>query len=242
MKRPVGARLAHAAWHGAAYGASGGAFTGPTVAGCALERGASVLRVKYNGTLLRGDRVTLKSYNATAALSGFRVLTNASQWCLQSDLCPGQNKQYWCASTGPARSGNFDAVCGAPPSPSPSPSSPGPGPGPAADDGIPGPDPYKASWRKVNASLDAATGDVLLDLAPLGGVPPAAVQYAWHDVSDSCCATGDAAYDALLGTTHACAPGSCPVFGGASGLPGNPWIARLAGGRCECVSPQRCDA
>ena len=227
-KRPVGARLARAAYHTVYGGAR--AFTGPTVAGCALEgQGAAVLRVKYNTTLLRGGRVTLKAYNATAALSGFRVLTNASQWCLQSDLCPGQNTRYFCASTGPPRSGNFDAACGAPPSPSP-------------DDGIPGPDPYKASWRKVNASLDAATGDVLLDLAPLGGAAPAAVQYAWHDVSDSCCTTGDKAFDALLGTTHTCAPGSCPVFGSESQLPGNPWIAQLESGRCKCVPPQRCDA
>ena len=42
------------------------------------------------------------------------------------------------------------------------------------------------------------------------------------------------------------APAQAAVYGvgaaGASGLPGNPWIARLTGGRCECVSPQRCDA
>ena len=57
-------------------------------------------------------------------------------------------------------------------------------------------------WLKVNATLDAATGDIVLDLAPLNGTAPASVRYAWHAVSDSCCVTGDTASDPLLGTTQ----------------------------------------
>ena len=98
--------------------------------------------------------------------------------------------------------------------------------------------PYDSkNWQKVNATLTAA-GDIVLDLSPLNGSAPVAVRYAWET---NCCTTGDPAFDALEGIARPCPPGSCPVFTAATQLPGNPWVAKVVGGKCHCINPQTCD-
>ena len=69
-----------------------------------------------------------------------------------------------------------------------------------------------------------------------------AVRYAWPlgDDGDTCCpshaVTGQA-------PTAACAPGSCSIYSSKTELPANPFFARVtSGGKCECPSPQKCDA
>ena len=57
-KKPVGDRLGTAAY-GVVYGGTK-AHTGPTLAGCALS--PKTLTIQFNGTLLRGDAVTLQKY------------------------------------------------------------------------------------------------------------------------------------------------------------------------------------
>ena len=413
-KYPVGRRLAQAAYNTVYKGTE--AYTGPTVSGCAVEP-KGVLRVKFNRTLLRGDTVQLRAYNRSLANSGFRVLTNASAFCLQSTGCPYSDPKHqtFCVSRGPKGSGNYDEVCSPapptkPPTPRPPPHPPHPpkppppsyapthtptkapshagmtcqekcwydghccsgdvstwnnpscavgctvgaagaarGDADAADckatcdaihaKGYPSPgtppacsyawtstrtfnlcgqcetpaggggcfvpktvdacydgcafafgaparraraeragrvavDPSEAAarpgamvaveqngetfveqapppdsflgganpyenpevWVAVNATLDTTTGDILLDLAPLNGTAPAAVRYAWHDMSDSCCAGIPDE-----GVANMCTPGSCPVFIAGANLPGNPWVAKIVGDKCQCISPQVCD-
>ena len=57
-KKYVGDRLGSAAYN-TVYGGKG-AFTGPTLAGCALT--AKTLTLKFNVSLLRGDSITLQKY------------------------------------------------------------------------------------------------------------------------------------------------------------------------------------
>ena len=62
VKRQVGARLATAAWN-VAYFHDDQPFVGPVLAGCALERNGTVLRLKFDAELLKGDTVALREYN-----------------------------------------------------------------------------------------------------------------------------------------------------------------------------------
>jgi hypothetical protein len=64
-KKFVGERLAQAAWAGAAYGhASAGAAVGPVLSGCSLAPGSTKLVLKFNASLLRGEKVRFKGYNS----------------------------------------------------------------------------------------------------------------------------------------------------------------------------------
>ena len=103
-----------------------------------------------------------------------------------------------------------------------------------------GVNPYEnpETWIAVNATLDETTGDVLLDLSPLNGTAPAAVRYAWHDLGDSCC---DGMNPETIGVSVQCPPASCPISMAEAVLPGNPFIAKIVGEKCECISPQTCD-
>ena len=65
------------------------------------------------------------------------------------------------------------------------------------------------------------------------GWTPIALRYAWDNEKDSCCQS--------TGPTTWCEPAACPIFDTKSGLPGNPFIARIEGGKCKCVAPQSCD-
>ncbi len=38
-----------------------------------------------------------------------------------------------------------------------------------------------------------------------------------------------------------CVPASCPIWDPVSGLPANPFVAKLESGKCVCVDPQKCD-
>jgi len=111
----------------------------------------------------------------------------------------------------------------------------------------------------VNSTDDTGTGvwvalayvlappaSITADLAPLGGAAPQAVKYAWgatggrpNEADVICCASGGAAAE--------CVPAQCPVFvthalAPFGGLPANPFLAKIVGGKCECPAPQVCDA
>lgn len=63
-------------------------------------------------------------------------------------------------------------------------------------------------------------------------------RYAWgNDNSDSCCPQAPG-----VGQTTPCVPASCPIFDQKTGLPGNPFIAKIDGDKCVCIPPQVCDA
>ena len=89
-----------------------------------------------------------------------------------------------------------------------------------------------SGWVPLNFTL-ASPSSVLVDLSPLQGAAPTSVRYAWGIV-DCCDHT-----DPLLYVTHGCGA-VCPIMS-SSGLPANPFQARIVDGRCQCVPPQRCD-
>ena len=93
-------------------------------------------------------------------------------------------------------------------------------------------------WVAVNAAV-SGSNTLSVDLAPLGGAAPTAVRYAWGTggwgapfLTRMC--TG-VARDCSL---EPCEVDSCPLHAG--GLPGEPFIARIEGGKCVCLPPQEC--
>ena len=59
-------------------------------------------------------------------------------------------------------------------------------------------------------------------------------RYAWG-IFD-CCNTGDP----LLYVSKPCT-NACPITSdGPANFPANPFIAKLAGGKCSCIAPQVC--
>ena len=88
-------------------------------------------------------------------------------------------------------------------------------------------------WILVDVKSKSAS-EVTLDLSKLpAGAKPIALRYAWDNEHDSCCAA--------LGPTTWCEPAACPIWDKKSGLPGNPFMAKIVGGKCACVAPQQCD-
>ena len=87
-------------------------------------------------------------------------------------------------------------------------------------------------WVLVDVKAKSGNS-VSLDLSKLNGATPIALRYAWDNEKDSCCQS--------TGPTTWCEPAACPIFDTKSGLPGNPFIARIEGGKCKCVAPQSCD-
>lgn len=80
IKRQIGERLAQAAWS-LVYGHTEVAWTGPVLAGCQIEtkeQGQRQLRVRFNTSLLQGDKVVVSDYNRTERASVTWVLVNTS--------------------------------------------------------------------------------------------------------------------------------------------------------------------
>jgi hypothetical protein len=90
-----------------------------------------------------------------------------------------------------------------------------------------------SQWTLLNYTLDTSGTAIHVDLAPLGGRVLTAVRYAWGIV-DCCDHT-----DPNLYVTHGCVA-ACPIMS-SSGLPANPFQAKIENGRCACVTPQVCD-
>ena len=90
----------------------------------------------------------------------------------------------------------------------------------------------------VNKTFDAADFEAIARgfateaRSRLGGKAPTAVKYAWGIV-DCCDIT-----DPTTFTSKPCIA-NCPIMG-STGLPANPFIARIEGGKCECIAPQVC--
>ena len=83
---------------------------------------------------------------------------------------------------------------------------------------------------------------VSADLSSLRGAPIYAIRYAWGVGAGGpggeriCCDDGSP----LMGITEPCPAAACPIMA-SGGLPANPFLARVAAGRCVCIPPQRCD-
>ena len=127
-------------------------------------------------------------------------------------------------------------------------------------------DPFHdGMWVDLPISLirDPETGGwhphrLEVDLTSLKGAPLRAIRYAWgdgvyrrandginytfrDDINDSpypehlCCPENDP----LLFKARPCQPAKCPIMG--KRFPANPFLARVVGGQCECITPQLCD-
>ena len=79
--------------------------------------------------------------------------------------------------------------------------------------------------------------EITVDLTPLNGAQIHGVRYAWKTHTDTVCCDE---HDPLMFRSKPCAPASCPLMS-SSGLPANPFLARIVNGRCECIPPQKCD-
>lgn len=95
-------------------------------------------------------------------------------------------------------------------------------------------------WVAVDAVVSGANS-LSVDLTPLAGATPTAVRYAsgtggWGSGTQNRMCCGPAVNIAL----EPCAPDSCPLHAG--GLPGVPFVAEIAAGRCVCAPPMQCDA
>eukprot|EP00463_Aulacantha_scolymantha_P000328 TRINITY_DN1198_c0_g1_i1.p1 TRINITY_DN1198_c0_g1~~TRINITY_DN1198_c0_g1_i1.p1 ORF type:complete len:248 (-),score=11.19 TRINITY_DN1198_c0_g1_i1:243-986(-) len=179
------------------------AFTGPTLAGCTLD--STTLEIQFNVTLLRKDTLKLNKIPPLIGNTGgsqLYVQTNASLFCMEPMAVPDKKGETYC----PKWAGGSGDVFP---------------PGVHLDSG----------WITLNFTLASSTS-IKVDLAPLKGIVPTAVRYAWGVVN--CCDSSDP----NLYVTHGCIA-TCPIMS-SSGLPANPFQAKIVKGKCECVLPQVC--
>ena len=211
-KKPVGDRLGRAMLN-TVYGGAG-AFTGPTLAGCAAS--AATLTVQFNASLLRGDTLALQPLKRAGGSQLF-VQTNASLFCMEPQ-CVVNATTKACADFDPANPREGPAMyC----------------PVWAGGDGatVFRTGVLDSGWVPLNFTAAGSTA-IAVDLAPLAGAAPTAVRYAWG-VVDCCDHT-----DPNLYVQYGCIA-QCPIMS-SSGLPANPWQAKIVAGACECVAPQVC--
>lgn len=91
------------------------------------------------------------------------------------------------------------------------------------------------TWPMVNIS-SATASSVVVDISSVG--PIFGVRYAWmtgFGGQGDCCAHNPP-------TKGPCELASCPLKAAPSGLPANPFVARIENGKCKCIAPQVCDA
>lgn len=198
------------------YGGAG-AFTGPTLSGCSSSGGAQ-LTVQFNSSLLRGDTLALQPI-ARAGGSQLFVQTNASLFCMEPQ-CVINATSGACANYNPSNPRAGPAIyC---------PTWAGGDGATVFPNGV-----LDSGWVPLNFTAAASGTAIVVDLAPLKGLPPTAVRYAWG-VVDCCDHT-----DPSLYVSHGCIA-QCPIMS-SSGLPANPFQAKVvSGGSCECVAPQVC--
>ena len=223
-----GSRLGQAVFATLYHPESAVLATGPVISGCSVSADGATLTLRFNATLLKGERITVSKPPLADPLS--LALENTALYVLANATLPDNVGHYHnpCdyASTepcayeykGPFSTGNELGVEG---------------------------------WVAVMPSAGPGANEVTVDLAPLKGVAPTAVRYAsgagsggWlpgkttgPDCQRTCCGLGQ---DCSL---KPCPPGSCPLkASGVGALPAVPFHAAIVAGVCKCVPPQVCDS
>ena len=234
-KKPVGDRLAKAAYN-LLYGGEA-SFTGPTLAGCALSQ--TELVIHFSTGMLRGDKVVLQRYGKQSFVPYYHghgnpafiggsqlwVQTRASSFCAEVVSVNATNTSApvycptWAGGQGesvtqPAPAGRFPTFGGS-------------GATTAND-----PADFNMGWINLPIAAGPTASSISVDLSPLKGAQPTAVRYAWGIIN--CCDITDP--DTF--TSKPCIA-NCPIMG-SSGLPANPFIARIKDAKCECIAPQVC--
>eukprot|EP01052_Picozoa_sp_SAG31_P009134 SAG31_NODE_474_length_15176_cov_7.362340_12_plen_385_part_00 len=237
----VGRRLATAAYNSVATYGGKSALTGPTIAGCSLNLEADVLTINFDSKMLRGDVVKLQNYsqpNFTPYYHGhgnpgwhggsqLYVQTKSSSFCVEtmhvnesdptSDVyCPTWSGGMGKSDTQPTPTGRFPTFNGS-------------GATPISDATN-----FNMGWINLPIKAGPNSASIIVDLSPLDGAAPTAVKYAWG-IIDCCDLTDPATF-----TSKPCIA-NCPIMG-SSGLPANPFMAKIHNGRCQCVPPQECSA
>ena len=168
------------------------------------------LTVTFNSTLLSGDKVVLQKYGL--GQKGKYGMTGGSYLDVQTDAA------NFCME--PVKAPDGSVYC----------------PTWAGGSGKPigANTTLDGGWTTgLDITLASDGSSITVDLGPLDGVAPTAVRYAWSIVN--CCDTSDPD----LYVTKPCGPASCPIMS-SSDLPANPFLARIVGGKCECIAPQVC--
>merc|ERR1711924_236116 len=93
---------------------------------------------------------------------------------------------------------------------------------------------FNMGWINLPIAAGPTSSSITVDLSPLKGSVPTAVKYAWG-IIDCCDLT-----DPTTFTSKPCIA-NCPIMG-STGLPANPFIAKIVAGKCECVAPQDCSS
>jgi hypothetical protein len=197
--------------------------------------------LRFDAGALRGEEVVLQAYHKSRSL--LQVLTAREAFCMQPmqhcpadpdlGLCPYKDRAYFCPKAfgpdfDPSKKvdlSDFGKVHG------------------TMLAYLPKSTEWDEPWLPVNISRGASAFEIVADLAPLRGAPIHAVRYAWGvktadtgpEESMWCCDDGDP----LVYTTKPCRQGACPIVA-SGGLPANPFLARIVGGRCQCIPPQVC--
>eukprot|EP00729_Bicosta_minor_P013526 gene13526-11065_t len=238
-KKQVGDRLGTAAYN-TVYGGKD-SYTGPTLAGCSVASSTKLL-IQFNATLLGGDSLKLNpakpvskspswyinkteqsSHDSLTGGTLLYVQTNASNFCTEPMLMPGDYN----SSTGAADSDySYCPTWAGGKGPTGIKQNTSRTPDTTAWDG------FDSGWTMLPFEKASATS-IVVDLTPLNGLVPTAVKYAFGTVT--CCDLTDP----LLYVTHGCVA-ECPIYSAQSSLPANPFIAKIVGGKCECIAPQVC--
>lgn len=95
------------------------------------------------------------------------------------------------------------------------------------------PNAFNEGWINLPITASAGPTAITVDLTPLKGAVPTAVRYAWGTV-DCCDLTDRDTY-----SKHGCIA-NCPLVS-STGLPANPFIAKITANKCDCVAPQVCN-
>eukprot|EP00038_Savillea_parva_P019741 m.28625 g.28625 ORF g.28625 m.28625 type:complete len:802 (+) comp4534_c0_seq1:76-2481(+) len=215
-KKALGDR-AGAAGFAQVYGGTNAA-TGPTLSSCAVT--GNTLTINFNASLMRGDSLVVNTDFPPLLTPKGR----GTHWSGGSQLYAQVSSELYCQEPLPV----LNQSTGKPIQPTTlyCPEWAG-GQGPTYKPGL----PYDGNWTMLKFTKSSETS-ITVDLSPLNGSAPTAIQYAWG-IIDCCDHT-----DPTLYVTHGCLA-TCPIYG-SSGLPANPFHAKIVNGKCECIYPQVC--
>ncbi len=235
VKQIVGHRLALAAWNLVYQGQ--GPHTGPTLAGCQVDKDTKILHINFADDLFKGDRLLFEDYpleripaNTETGLTlavcvGNRTLCECSGWDTEKDdqgnersICT--ENMFLAGSTAlqEAWLESFlkDELVG-------------------STEKV----PSTKLWRPVNAKVVDSTLQVDLNYHNIS-LPIYAVRYAWslngRPGRDTCCP-----FPEVNAGKEPCPLNFCPLKLEKTRLPANPFFARVnPNGSCECLFPQKC--
>ncbi len=210
-KKPVGDRLAQTAAV-VAYGNTGHS-NGPTISGCTMS--GNKITITFNKTLLAeggADTVKVQPYYAGNVTVNGKLYGDVG-----SKMEVLTNASAFCLQQGQGSLGCGNDFADLPIEADTSRSAGRP----------PTPPNY---WRFVDIAAGSAPNEIVVDLTRANGTV-SAIRYGW---TGDCCTEHPP-------TSDPCPIGICPLKGSESGLPANPFIAHIVGGKCKCIAPQVCD-